>query len=550
MVKWMVCGMLILSMVTLTWAQKKKLGRPINTTEHEVGPALSGDGKSMLLMSTYSKSGELSIKYTQMSSPGKWDQPEDIPALGLHQDLFFIGGYSLSYDGKMLLFTSRKGPNIGGYDIWYCQKQGNGWSVAKNFGKPLNSKMHDACPSLSPDGKSLYFMRCKTMKNGQAEDCQLYVSVKKGKNSWHEAVPLHQSINQYHSTAPTILADNKTLLFSSNRPGSLGELDLYMSINDGEKWNEPIALDYLNTVGMDQFVSVPIRGDIIYYSQDAGGQQDIFMAKIPQNMRPDPVYLMEGTVTDPNNEPIPAYVQLYDPSTNNRLQVLKTEPDGSFFMVLHGSNVYDFSVLAVDPAFHYAERLLYSDSLTDAQKEQLTITLSPQQDHPTFELPNIQFEPYSSELDDVSSVAIKRLYKWLEKNPNLRVEISAHLDSVQSDSLPSHPELTEHVIDSLYQTYYDTINLVGMDSILVDSLQQLEPYTVLNDTTGLWEREELVIKHTYHNDRTPAQADAIRNKLLKMAKDPNLENRIRAVGYADRKKIEGVGRKRVEVKVL
>ena len=48
----------------------------------------------------------------------------------------------------------------------------------KNLGKPVNSTGNEANPSLSPDGKTLYFTRCESMDGMNKSGCTIYVSRK------------------------------------------------------------------------------------------------------------------------------------------------------------------------------------------------------------------------------------------------------------------------------------------------------------------------------------------------------------------------------------
>jgi len=72
-------------------------------------------------------------------------------------------GYSESFasyspDGKTLYFTSNRLGGLGGYDIYKASARENGdWSEAVNLGPTVNTPFDEATPSVSPDGKFLFF---------------------------------------------------------------------------------------------------------------------------------------------------------------------------------------------------------------------------------------------------------------------------------------------------------------------------------------------------------------------------------------------------------
>ena len=66
---------------------------------------------------------------------------------------------SLSADTKILYFTSRMSGGYGGADIWSCTYDAklNAWGQPKNAGPAVNTEGNEMYPSVSDDGKRLYF---------------------------------------------------------------------------------------------------------------------------------------------------------------------------------------------------------------------------------------------------------------------------------------------------------------------------------------------------------------------------------------------------------
>ena len=138
---------------------KKLLPRNINVPYlNQLAPSVSGDGNHLVFLSDQVSSKRLNMMYSKRTGPERWTDPEVVSVIDNSFEINHLRGYSLSYDGSMLFFTTLKSGGIGGYDIWFVRKNGNSWSQPENLGKPLNSAGHEGDPSLSPDGKYLWIL--------------------------------------------------------------------------------------------------------------------------------------------------------------------------------------------------------------------------------------------------------------------------------------------------------------------------------------------------------------------------------------------------------
>jgi hypothetical protein len=122
------------------------------------------------------------------------------------------------------------------------------WSAPVNLGAPLNTVVEESAPAVSDDGRSLYFNRNLTPLNPNGED--LYVSHRDRRDrrgSWGGPAQL-TTINTPDAAErnAALSRDGLLLFFSSNRPGGVGGLDLYVSRrsdrNDDERWSTPVNL--------------------------------------------------------------------------------------------------------------------------------------------------------------------------------------------------------------------------------------------------------------------------------------------------------------------
>ncbi len=546
---------------------KKRLPQTINIPVYNhIFPSLSGDGMKMIFFTNYTNSEGFEPRYTEKTGPERWAEPE--PFVGLYKyGLDHIGSFCLSYDGNTIVFSSRRSPGIGNYDIWFSEREGDGWSRPKNPGKPLNSPAHEGNPSLSPDGKTLYFMRCEKMDNLNKSNCALYVSRLISPTRWSEPERLPANINTGHETTPRILADGKTLIFASGRSGGKGKLDLYETRLESGAWTDPLPLTFINTDHNDEIISIPARGDIIYFNAPYKNYQNIFKAIIPEEFRPSNVLMLEGTVAyDDGMKPgEDILVQVFDPVAEKLITSTKLRRDGTFTLFLPEGNLYDVSVFPQKGGHTYYSGLYDLTAMEKGQKIPLDVSLSRVRAGAAFPLTTIRYDSENETFADQSKIELKRIIGFLKKNPGTRIDLGAFIEKVVSDSIPSD-SLTEVTADTLLveiekpiteefendipaaddttastqeslaelsnDINSDTLTKAEADSSIIemtpaDSLIALG-YEVLEESD-----DKVIyykVEYTYHNDITEKLAAALLQKLLAAGVPENL---IEAHGYGD-----------------
>jgi outer membrane protein OmpA-like peptidoglycan-associated protein len=158
-------------------------------------------------------------------------------------------------------------------------------------------KYTEHAPSISAGGKGRYFMRGVFDRSVKSEyACFKLMMAERGRDgTGKRPIELPAPINISCEEASRIMADNRTLLFSSVRKNGKGDFDLYKSVlQDDGSWSEPINLSFVNTKGLDQFVSVPPCGDVMYFTNGV----DIYTVPLPEDLRPYSTAAVQGFVTD------------------------------------------------------------------------------------------------------------------------------------------------------------------------------------------------------------------------------------------------------------
>jgi Tol biopolymer transport system component len=160
---------------------------------------------------------------------GEWGQPENLGAtFNTSSD---DASLYLSADGLEAYFVSKRPGGFGGFDIWVSTRETKeqDWGEPRNLGSNVNSANGEICPSISGDGLSLYFSDYyQDYRPGGQGECDLYVTTRATtKDDWGEAKNLGPIVNSsYYDAYPSISDDGRTLFFGSGRPGGEGHLGL------------------------------------------------------------------------------------------------------------------------------------------------------------------------------------------------------------------------------------------------------------------------------------------------------------------------------------
>src|SRR5690349_16653781 len=100
------------------------------------------------------------------------------------------------------------------------------WAPVTSLPAPINSAFDDQAPVLSKDEKTLFFTSNRPGSLGSSED--IWVSTRRTKNSpWSRPVNLASLNTTSIERLRSLTADGLVLLFMSDRPGSNGQTDIW-----------------------------------------------------------------------------------------------------------------------------------------------------------------------------------------------------------------------------------------------------------------------------------------------------------------------------------
>jgi tetratricopeptide (TPR) repeat protein len=335
----------------------------------------------------------------------------------------------ISLDEGQIIFTSNRPSTTGGLksdagvyyeDIYISHRNDTGWTKPVPMGNNINTIGHDAAVSLSGSGKKLIIYRYGKEKFMSSASGDLYISeLKDGK--WSKAVRLPDNINSsgwepsaclnqeenilYFASnreggvggtdlyvvkklpdgtwalpknmgnintngdedSPVIMADGKTLYFSSNGHNSMGGYDIFVTRYDEDKkiWTAPENVGYpINTAHDDIYFSWSQDGKRVYFSSARSGgvgDKDLYYAVIRADMAG--TLIMKGTVKDSlSSEPLETSIKVTDKS-NHMIGVFNSDKTGKYLITLTEGKDYKISIEV--PGY---KPFFYTTNLTELQE--------------------------------------------------------------------------------------------------------------------------------------------------------------------------------------
>ena len=429
----------------------ENLGVTVNTNRAELRPTVSADGNILFFIR---ENDPQNTKYNSIrnsqdiwfafrDSFGRWSEAMhmEYPLNTYHYNAVFW----ISPDNNRILIRNAyvNGDYVGnGVSMSSLDKYGY-WSKPemlriKNYGKYDRGKQNGA--TMAHDGKTLLLYMTE-VKGGYEND--IYVCFLQKDGTWSEPKSLGKKINlpKHDEMTPYLAADGVTLYYSSNRPGSLGDNDIWMTRrldSTWQKWSDPVNLGSpINTPDWDAFFTLDAGGEYAYLTTNDGsyGESDIVRVKLLEIERPDPVVLVSGNVYNKKTgEPLSASL-VYEilPNGEEAGNAISNPADGAFKIVLPFDKNYLIRASA-DKFFAQSENLNL-DSLVKAGYLEIhkDLYLVPIEVGQVVRLNNVFFDFDKWTLRPESFFELNRVVQLLNENPSITIEMSAHTDSRGSD---------------------------------------------------------------------------------------------------------------------
>ncbi len=443
------------------------LGPTINTKYHEYFPTLTVDGKTLLftrrLPAPGTELGEQEDFFVTHFVDGNWTEAEPMPANVNTSNN--EGAPTFAPDGRTLVFVAcvdaygSYGANrtgAGSCDLFITKKVGTQWRNPVNLPGEVNTPHWETQPSLSSDGKTMYFIRAIKGRDGTKQQ-DIYRSFLRADGTWSKAERLSDVINTpFREESVFIHPDGRTLYFSSDGHPGFGGLDIFMStMDDDGNWSKPVNLGYpINTSYDENSLLVAANGEIAFFASDrAGGYGglDLYSFVMPESIRPTKTLYMEGLVFDARTRrPLGGHFELIDLSNGKTIIVSDADKmSGEFLVTLPTRR--DYLINVSYPGYNFYSLNFSLQNHDSDEPYKLNIPLEPLVDGAVVRLANVFFDLNSSELRKESFIELDKLVALMKANPDIKIEIGGHTDSRgnNKDNLELSQNRAKSVMDYL-----------------------------------------------------------------------------------------------------
>ena len=435
--------------------EPKSLGENINTKNPEYLPSLTADGEHLVYTARlYGQEDFLISKKVD----GVWQK--GVPLNGINTELN-EGAQSISADGKFLVFTAcNRKDGYGSCDLYYSEVRNGKWTPPANIGTPINSRAWESQPSISADGKALYFT---SNRKGGLGGKDIWVSHRQENGKWGQPENAGKVINSiYNDQSPFIHADNQTLYFMSDGHPGMGGHDLFFARKKNEQeWFTPTNLGYpINTEASEGAMVLSLDGKTAYFASDIknvkagetvfdsglkGGHTDLYSFELYPEARPQPVTYVQAYVFDlETKKRLSAKVDFTDLKSGETYASSFTDEDGEFLVCLPMGKNYALNISKEKYLFHSENfslektrsldnPFLLKIGLQPIKEQPITATPNAAVTSPPIVLRNVLFETGSAELKPESTFELNKLLQLLDNNSTLKIQIRGHTDNVGSD---------------------------------------------------------------------------------------------------------------------
>jgi len=407
----------------------------------------------------------------------------------------FGTNYYLS-DQKVIFTSARRGGVVSDpekqdsrwyCDLYYSTLEDTIWQRPVNFGRPVNTSLHEGSAVFTPDEVMLF----TRWSDNNRYEAFIYMARTTG-GKFYEAMKLGTTINLpgYKSHHPYVSNDGKRLFFSSNRPGGKGGFDLWMASIDengfvGEAANlgsninteadevTPFYHEISNTLyfssnglpgfgGLDIYksslnvddsvYSVPVNlnqpinssKDDSYYITDLLGSKGFFSSDRLDcpgghcyniySYQNDPIkFDLEGHVYDEaTGLPIPsALVTIRDVHENDEPFYVVTDEEGYYKTDIKAN--FEYFLKAQKSKYFGKSSSVITKGLTDSKhfEEDFYLIPIPEGD---IEIEGVEYDFNKATLRPKSMEVLDKIVELLLLNDNLSIELSSHTDSRGNDA--------------------------------------------------------------------------------------------------------------------
>jgi outer membrane protein OmpA-like peptidoglycan-associated protein len=397
---------------------------------------------------------------------------------------FNEGGPTLTADNRSMAITSCELLRNGykNCDIFIIDKYDDQWSDFQSLDIINQNNTWEAQPAFSANGDRIIF---SSDRKGGYGGLDLYSVDLDSNGKWGDLVNLGPRINTSgDEKSPFIHADNEHLFFSSNGHWGLGDFDVF--VVSLYKNKSPVNLGYpINTSQAEVGFAVSARRPIAYFSSNdevgdlsVSSNYDFFQFVLPEKYLPDNVAFVQGQINGAHDLPNNLQLRIENLSTKKVSRVRVDRKTGKYTAVLSSSDSKDYLFSIESQDIGYTSTRV---QLEKGQSNYIVPELSAKKLEigESFELYSVLFESNNYVLSELDKQALKSLARYFKSNPSLIVELQGHTDNI------GYSKGNLLLSEKRSQSVFDFLIYCGVDSIQVSYKGMGDRYPIASNASEI-----------------------------------------------------------------
>ncbi len=366
---------------------------------------------------------------------------------GINSSSINDGCITFSPDGKTMVFAKgNSGKKKGGYDVdlYLARYRNNVWTepVLININRP---ESWDSAPAFSPDGRTLYF--ASNRKGGHGGN-DIYSAQMDTRGRFARVRNLGPEINTPGDENFPYMAEDAKLYFSSDTHPGYGGLDLFVVKRSNGKTVIENLGQPVNSTGDDFgiFLFRPDRGFFTSNRDGGKGDDDIYtFVNEDPNLKVVNYYLQGITYTRDREDKLQLLPNTQVTMLDEKGEIMQdfvTGNDGKFLFRVYENENYN---MVGETDGYLVKRQLYStkgksvdvttlkDLVTNITLDTILV-LDKVELNKIFVLDNIYYNFNKWDIRDDAAKELDKLVQLLADNPEIRIELGSHTDSVDDNA--------------------------------------------------------------------------------------------------------------------
>ncbi len=309
-------------------------------------------------------------------------------------------------------------------EIYSAKLVNNKWEDIKPFEYNNSEEYSIGHPSISADGKTMYFV--SNMPGGYGNS-DIYYSLLQADGKWSSPVNAGATINTEDKEVFPVLDKDGTLYFSSDGHSGMGGLDIFETHGDKNKWSTPENMQYPINSPKDDFLpyftTSGVRGYLSSNREGGKGEDDIYYFSKKLMIYVTTLERVKDKMTIPLGNVKVKFEDLIKEDSTQKV----TDENGIWVQKENCGAVYE--ITASKQGYFQQAKSIYTTSNRSNDTMYVDLILDKIEENKSYAIENIYYDFDKWDIRTDASVELDKLVKTLNEYPNIDIELGSHTDA-------------------------------------------------------------------------------------------------------------------------